>query len=346
MATLSFSSVPDILLENYGATIAEAITQQGPGNWLIPDQSYMGRLKAHGRITIGGADGNNRYPRDWGVHSATATSSSFGAGDSFPASTTESYDDALLDWKREAITMEWDNVTRLAAMGASRGGTNLISLDFEAKLKALIHGIEAKLFLDGTGNSGKDVDGARAWLSDSATYATIDQSANTFWQAVVSTLSGTPALTRDHMKTVIRSLWNRNVDFGSMEIWMDLRQFHAYQDLFDQDIQYSTSDSTAMGLAAVYNDGGISVPIFILKGVPTDEIWFMDMGKQALHFLDHVPEDELGDEDGQVMHEGIPIGLDALDQTTDTKKIVLKAYPQLVCEMPRNFGRITGLAFA
>ena len=345
MPKLDFSAVPDILLEQYGPAIVDALNpgQVGLGNWLVPEQTAMGRIMARGRMLIGGADGNDRYPRDWGVHAETAESQSFGPDDPYPLHQNETYDKANLEWKREGISLEVDNLDRLTGGNALRGGRNLLQQDFEKKLKALIAGIEKKLFLDGTGNSNKDVTGFKAFLSNSNTYATIDQSGATYWQALVDSSGG--GLSKAKMDAVYEGLFDRNIDENSYEIWMPVNQFHRWQQEFQGQIEYrAASDATRQGMIPVYADGAVEIPIRLMKGVPSTEVWWMSMDDLELRFVDHTPEDELSNiRDEEKFHEGVPVGIEVVPTGKDSKGLFLKAYPQLVCMNPKNFAIMTGL---
>ena len=344
MSTLSFSDISSILYENYGAKISEGITQEGPGNWMVPDQSFIGCLRAKGRVFIGGADGNDRHPREWGIHSSTATATSIDGDDNFPAATQEGYGEASLAWTRYAVTMEFDNLVRLATRkNAARGQMSPITEDFKRKLKALVHDIEQGLATDGTGNSSKDITGFLSFLSASNTYAGLAQTGNTYWQAVVEA-AGSAVLTRTHLRTMLGTLWDRGVLDDTSELWMPRQQWNRYVDLFADSIRFDNQGGSMEKAVPMYDDGVISAPIKVLPGVPSTEIWCVNLGETELRFLDHTPEDELNTiKDEEVMHEGIPVGFEQIETGKDKKAIALKAYVQLVNCTPRANGIITGL---
>ena len=167
MAALGFSDYADLLRENYGDLIVRTIVQQGPGNEIVPEQSILGCLRQAGRVLIGGADSNNRYAREWAVHYATASAVAYGVNDNYPAATQESFDDAAIEWRRVGVMMSYDELVR-AANADSRGG-NYVSYDLRQKMRAIVDKISSDLATDGSGTSGKDVTGFKAFLSSANT---------------------------------------------------------------------------------------------------------------------------------------------------------------------------------
>ena len=346
MSTLSFSDLTNLLLENYGALITENLTtpQQGPGNWLISDQSIMGRLRAAGRIFVGGADADDRYVRDWAAHTGTASATSFDGSDNFPAATQETYADANIGWKRIGVSMEFDNLVRMASRGAARGGMSPISEDFKRKLKSMIHKIESDLAGDGTGNAGKDLDGVLAFMSAGNTYGTIDQSANAFWQANIDAAGGA-ALSLALLETLTGGMWDRNAVGPNAELWMNRNQYANYVGLFTNNMRYAPKGSAAQDVEARYTTGICDLPIRIIAGVPNTEVWFLNLDDLELRFLDHTPSDQLSSiKDEQAQVEGVPVAFEQVQTGKDAKAVFLKAYCNLVCTNPFKQGAITGLA--
>tara|TARA_Y100001937_G_scaffold80726_1_gene109311 strand:- start:226 stop:1272 length:1047 start_codon:yes stop_codon:yes gene_type:complete len=347
MSTLSFSDLTNLLLENYGALITENLTtpQQGPGNWLVSDQSIMGRLRAAGRVFVGGADSSDRYVRDWAAHTGTSTAASFDGSDNFPAAVQESYADCSIGWKRIGISLEFDNLVRMATRGsAARGGMSPISEDFRRKLKALIHKMETDLAGDGTGNGGKDLDGCKAFMSAANVYAGINQAANAYWQANIDAAGGA-ALSLNLLENLTGGMWDRNAIGPSAELWMNRNQYSAYTGLFSTNTRYVPGGSVAQDYQAVYDNGFCSLPIRIMAGVPNTEIWFLNLDDLELRFLDHSPADELSSiRDEQTSVEGVPIAFEQVETGKDTKALFMKAYANLVCLNPFKQGAITGLA--
>ena len=347
MSTLSFSDLTNMLLENYGALISENLTtpQEGPGNWLIADQSIMGRLRAAGRIFVGGADADDRYVRDWAAHTGTATATSFDGSDNFPAATQESFSDCNIGWKRIGISLEFDNLVRMATRGnAARGGMSPISEDFKRKLKSMISKIEADLATDGSGNASKDLDGVLAFMSAGNTYATVNQAANSWWQANIDAAGGA-ALSLALLDTLVSGMWDRNAIGPSAELWMNRNQYANYCGLFTTNTRYTPGGSVSQNYEARYDNGIADLPIRIIQGIPNTEIWFLNLDSLELRFLDHTPADALAAiSDEQTSYEGVPFAFEQVQTGKDSKAVFLKAYCNLVCTNPFHQGAITGLA--
>ena len=345
MSTMSFSDLTSILFENYGSLITDTVVQQGPGNWLVPGQSVFGRLRELGQVKMGGSDGNNRFAKEWGVHTGTASAVAIDENDPFPSATQESYGEASLGWKRVVSTMEFDNLVRLATKANSaRGGISPISEDFKRKLKAIVHKIESDLGTDGSGTSGKDVTGCKSFLATANTYAGIDQSANAWWRSAVTDASSA-ALSLTLLDTVMGAMWDRNAVGPNCEIWMSRTQWNKYVGLFSTNLRYAPKGSAAQSVEARYDNGIVDLPIHVLKAVEADEIWVVNTDQLELRFLDHVPEDQLSEiKDDQVMFENMPVGFEQISTGKDKKAIALKAYVQLCCENPYHTGALINLA--
>ena len=347
MATTTFTDLSAILLDKYGAVIAKAFTEYGPGNQLIPENSIMGRLAANGRVVIGSNDISDRYAKEWGVHTTAFTASSYGGSDSYPSSVAPSFATASLPWKRYGISMEFDNLVRVAR-AAARGNVNALNFEFQAKLKALISQIEKDLSGDGTANSSKVITGVKAFMSTSNTYAGINQSTSSYWQARIDDASAA-SLASSNLETIAKLLYDNNGIGPNSEIWMSSTQWPKFTALYSSNIRYTPGGMGGTSVEPRYVDGLVDLPIYIIpslsQSATTDEIWFCNLDDLSLHFLDHTPQDTMPvDPDQEVLHEGVPVGIEQVETGKDSKALFLKSYCQLVCANPRNFGAIINLA--
>ena len=342
MAALTFdtSSIADILLKNYGATIVEGFSRQGPGNRLVASDSIHGRLREKGRVFLDGADSNDRYAREWSTHHAGSSADSFTASTAFPVASSESYDQAQIEWKRIGVSLEYDNLL-VMSKGTARGGASVIALDFESKLKELISELAIQLAASGSGN---DVKGFGDFLAATGTYANIAQT-NTYWKPVL-TAAASAALAKSHFETTLQTMHNTNGGVGpNVEIWMNLVQWNNYRSLFVDSLRYAPGDSTSEKMAGVWADGQFELPIFVIKDLPTDEVWIVDTDCMELRFKTNTPAAELADmADKNVSHEGVPIMLQPVSKAQDVRAIFMKMYPALVCLNPWKLGAITGLS--
>ena len=344
MASMDFPDLAALLFVNFGSLVVDNVVRQGPGNWLVPAESFLGRFRMTGKVFIGGADGNDRHPRDWAVKTFGKTAASFGQNDGFPVAEQPIWETANLDWRRVGEMIEIDNLVRLATRRGSMRD-NMIGMGTQVvdALKAIVHGIETQLSTDGTGNAGKDITGFLAFLSAANTYATINQAGQPLWQANI-TAAGAVALNKTLMRTMVRAAWNRNAIGANTEIWMDLLQFQKYATLFEDSVRYVPLAQSST-VVPHYSDGSFLIPIHVIKGVPTSEVWMFNMDDLEYRFLDHTPEDQLSEiRDEEKMHEGIPIGFERIQTGKDSKAIFAKTYSNLVCSNPFRQSSITGLA--
>ena len=344
MADMTIATLTDLLKENYGQLFIDLVVREGEGNWLVPEQTFLGRLRRHGKVFIGGADGSNRYAREWGLKVAGKTASSFGINDAYPVAEAVTYDDASIAWKRTGEMVAADNLARLTTGRASmRDAIPALNKDMADAFMAIIDDLDTQLAGDGTGNDSKDIDGFAAFLSTANTYAGIAQGAQALWQANI-VAGGAAALTNTMMRTMVRNAWNRNALGPNTEIWMDLLQFQKFSTLHADNIRYQPN--TEVGAPKpFYADGAHAIPIHVVQGVPTSEVHMFNMDDLEYRMLDHNPEDEASAmSDLSIVKEGVPFGLEAVQSGKDSKQFFLKVYSNLVCVNPYRQSAITNLA--
>lgn len=347
MASTTFSEISQLLLTNYGPVVAQAFTQHGVKDGVVDPNSLFGLFQKYGRVRIGSGDGSDRYAKEWGVHYTSPSAASFGANDSYPTSTSESYNTAALEWKRVGISMEFDNLVRVAAL-ATRGNIHPLTREFRAKLNAMVAAIETQLVSDGTGNSSKDITGALAFLSATNTYAGIDQTAASYWQAQLVNAAAA-SLAESHLQSVTRTLFNQGSIGPKTVMVMSATQWAKFVALYQAQIRIAAGGLGGSAVEPRYNNGIIDMPIHVVPSLSgsglTDEIWILNMDDLELVFLDHTPQDEAPiAPDQRMAHSGVPFGVEQVYLNRDAKALMLKAYVQLSCTNPRNQGRIYGLA--
>lgn len=347
MSSTTFTEVANLIHTNYGPVVAQAFTQFGPENHVVAPNSFFGLLQRYNRVMIGSGDGSDRYAKEWAVHYATASAASFGANDAFPAASSESYNTASLEWKRVGISMEFDNLVRVAKV-AARGDVRPLSREFNAKLKALVSAIETQLVSDGTGNSSKDITGALAFLSATNTYAGIDQNAASYWAAQVTNLSSA-TLAESHLNALTKTLWDNGSIGPNSAIVMSSTQWPKFTSLYSAQIRSTPGGLGSSAVEPRFSNGIVDLPIHVIPSMSvaglTDEIWILNFDDLELHFLDHTPADELPvTPDDAISHVGVPFAVEQVYLNRDAKAIFLKAYPQLSCINPRNQGRLYGAA--
>ena len=341
MAKQNFTSLANAILTNYGQLLVQAFTEAGQDPMgIIAPNSAMGRIRDWGNIHIGNGEVQEDKAFDWGVDTAAQTAVSYGANTTYSADTAEVFAAAALDWKRVGVPLSWDDLLATGSIPI-RGGANALNYSFVKRLKALVTKIESMIFLDGTGNGSLDLTGLAASLSASNTYAGINQVGNTYWQAGVVVAGA--ALAKSHLKSLIGDVWDKErMTPGSHEMWMPRGIWEQYVALYIPKVSTTQAESGGDMVAQIYMDGQVEVPIHVIPGMVSTEIWLLNKEQIHLNFKSQsashsIPVDNVS----EVIHQGIPIGMKEVPETTDTTSIWLRAWPQLANFDPRTSAVVT-----
>ena len=353
MATQTLTNLANALASNYGSLIIDSLVNSsgdhlsGLGLTLDDNRTITGRLRANGKVFVGGGGSGDsgRYANQWPVLYSVGDATSFGAGDAFPSASAASYANAYLDWKRNGITMEFDNLARAAARGRSFvRGDELSAYDreFRAKMKSVFAALETQLVLDGTGNGSKNVTGCKAFLQSGSVYGQINTS-NSYWQPAILDLGGgTPDVTLANLRTLLSSMNANNA--RPTEIWCSMTQYHKISTLLDAKIQYVTQQNQDAFMQSFLIDG---IPVYPITSMNAtngveDEIWFINTDAMELRFLPIAPS--MGDEGNQSMateyEGGLPVGIEATQPGVDSSGLFVKVYANLICLNPSQCGAI------
>lgn len=344
MATQNIGNLANILRKRYAQMITDAVTTRGPGNYesnpvsLFQPTSFLDLLRREGRISVGGhLDAGDKV---WPVRSAGGAAASYAAEDVIPSATNDTYAQATLSWARTRISMEFDRLAREAARGDRVvGDVDAIMVSFENKVKALFSDIEDQLAGNGAGN---DMDGFRSFLSDSNTYAGINQSTNAYWQAA-EVDGGAGALTRAMMNEVLRDM--DNVGSSPTHILMGMTQAQKYSELFTSGIQYPGGVNGNSHVLPAYQ----GIPVVIVNtmnaaGRGNDEIFFIDINDLYLEFVNFQGEPSVGIDQAAQERFGMPIGIDHEYTGKDKDLLVLKSYHRFCAKNPKKHGALINLS--
>lgn len=159
------NTVAELLREIYETPFTKAF---GRLSWLY---RFLGTL---------GVTGDNIR---WKVHYAgNAGATSYGLTDNPPAADSQKYDEAKLDVKRNHITVSIDGLLKAMTRGAG-GYMDADTTEITEAMQDLIKELARQMWLDGTGNTSKDLDGLANGISASGVYAGIDRSTATWWRS-------------------------------------------------------------------------------------------------------------------------------------------------------------------
>lgn len=343
MATENLSSLANILRKRYARIITDAVTQRGPGNYqadplgLFRPSTIMDFLRANGRISIGqNLDAGSKV---WPVRSAAGAAASYTAEEAIPSATNDTYAQAELDWARNRISMEFDNLALEVSRGERVvGDVDAIMVSFENKVKALLSAVEDQLAGSG---AGTDLEGFRSFLSDSNTYAGIDQSANAYWQAT-EVDGGAVNVTRAKMNEVIRDMDTK----GShpTHILMGMTQAQKYSELFTSGIQYPGGQDGNSHVLPAYQ----GIPVVVINTMNSgtrgnDEMWFVDVNDLFLEFVNFTGAPQANIDAASQERFGMPIGIDPEPTGKDKRLLVLKNYGRFGATNPKKHGVLRNL---
>lgn len=346
MATQDIANLGNILRKRFAQSITDAVTLRGPGNYqdgalsLFKPTSLMELLRREGRISVGG----NLDAGDltWPVRSAGGDASSYAAEDVIPNATNDTYAQASLSWARTRISMEFDRLARETARGERVvGDADAIIVSFENKVKALFSDIEDQLAGNGAGN---DMAGFRSFLSDSNTYAGINQGANPYWQATEVDASGA-TLTRTMLDEVLRDM--DTVGATPTHILMGMTQAQKYSALFTSGIQYPGGANGQSNVLPAYQ----GIPVVIINTLNdaargNNEIWFVDINDLQLEFVNFMGAPSVGIDQASQERFGMPIGIDHEYTGKDKDLLVLKAYHRFCAKSPKKHGVLIDLSIS
>jgi len=340
------SEYANLLLDKYGNMILKAFTDLGADYLTVSNKTILGRLAARGRIRVGSGQSSERYVKEWSVDTASRTAVAYGANDAYAADSADTYGVASIDWKRVGTQMGWDDLVNMTNLPL-RDGSQPLSKRLAKRLDSILSKISADLFTDGTGTSGKDFTGYKAFMSVANTYAGISQSPNSYWRAQREN-AGSSALSITHLENLIGAMDDLGlIRDGDTEIWTGRTQWLAMKGLSSPFLQYTNSGNVGDNIRPVYADGSYQIPIHILPDMPNTEVWVVNpnLSETELVFADHTPQEEVpaAPHSEAINHKQVPVGLKPIYNNTDVSGVWMRSYGNLVCGMPRANGYIDGL---
>lgn len=238
---------------------------------------------------------------------------------------------AVLDWKQFHKPIVIDNIEQAENMG-KEGIVSLMAAEMDDAKEGLRDQLSNSLYSDGTGHDGKEMDGLLAAVDDGtnvATYAGIDRSTYTWWQANYTALGG--ALTLAAMATMYDSCEHGgkrpDLIVTTKDIWSD------YEALLQDQIRFVNTDGNGNAL-----NGGATKLAFratpIEKDVycPSGKMFFLNTKTFQFRYLKH--PDYPTDSRGIAMRD-----LREPDNQ-DGKVGFLFSYHNLLCLEPRANGQL------
>ncbi len=241
------------------ATLADQVTKETP---LLAALSTKSRVSEDGGLTI-------RRPVMFELNDTVGSYSGYDPIDVTPQ---DGFGYAEYSWKQYAGSVTIDGRTEALNEGSAR----IIAI-LEAKMEQLRLSMEedlnAMLWGDGTGNSGKDMLGLQAIISASGTLGGIDSSTETWWRSKV--VSGAISLaTTAGIKTLNSVLNSLRLSKSKPDFEFTTQaNFESYEALAVPNIRFQDLRLAELGFEAVSHKGA---ELMFEDNVPTNYWYFIN----------------------------------------------------------------------
>lgn len=259
---------------------------------------------------------------------------SYSGYDTLTITPVETIGAAEFNWKQYYVTIRISGEEQRKNNGSKYKVIDLLGARIKNAENAMRENLVDGIFSDGTGNSGKDLTGLEAMVSDSGTYGGIDSSTETWWQAYVDDNSGTDtALTLDDMRTAFNSASKGGKDTPDLIVTTQ-SLYEKYEGFFTQVNNGTVPGSFSTPSKGIKRmaDGGFQVLQF--KGAPI--VWDEQAPAKTMYFLN-------------TNHMRLVVHRDANFATTDFQKVSasdsLEAQVlfmgNLTCDRRKSFAKLT-----
>jgi hypothetical protein len=162
---------------------------------------------------------------------------------------------AVYNWRQFAGSLTIDGKTERINMG-SAAIIKLMAAKMEQLRLSFEDALTTMLYSDGTGNSGKDLLGLQAIVTDSGTLGGVDSSTETWWKSkVVGAVSGAVGidLTTDAGIKQMNNVYN-SVSIAKSHVDLELTTqavFEAYEALAEAHIRFTSTSMADLGFESI-----------------------------------------------------------------------------------------------
>lgn len=276
---MAFPNVSDII-----ATTIESRTRQIADN-VTKNNAVLARLSERGRIkTVSG--GSKIYQE---LSFAENSNAGWYSGyDLLPVGVSDVLSAAEFNFKQAAVPVTCSGLEMLQNAGREQM-IDLVDSRMEVAESTMANLISGGLYSDGTGSSGKEIDGLNAAVPSNpatGTYGGIDRATWTFWR---SQIQGGTVLTAANIQGAMNSLYTKMVRGADRP---DLIMFDsAYWSLYIESLQsqqrFNAPDVGALGFASIKYMADVDV---VLDGgiggfCPTNTGFFLN--SKYIHYRPH-----------------------------------------------------------
>lgn len=209
------------------------------------------------------------------MYAQNATVGSFSGYDTVNIGTTDGITAATFNYKMYAGSVVMSLEEKLKNSGPSA----VISL-LQARIKQLELGFQTKLnsdaYLDGTGNSGKDITGLAAMIAATGTYAGIDRSTSDWWRAKVddqTAANGGTGKVLD-VASMVTQFNNQSIGTDTPDIALTSQAlFEKYESLLQSTLRYTSPKMGDLGFQSLMFK---NIPIVFDRSCQSNRMYFLN----------------------------------------------------------------------
>lgn len=252
---------------------------------------------------------------------------SFAEGDTLTTGGKQSRRKLHFAWKRVYKPISVDGLVQAVSRN---GGVFKINDSIKDEVfhatRDLIKDIDTQLKGDGTGNSGKDIQGIKYHIADSGNYANENLARETYaWLA--SHVNDNGGVKRDLSKALIREVHNELLDNRGVsynQVWTSSALYDAYEDLMGDKARYVNLQVGDLFMKTLLIKNR---PLIPFPGYP-DQMDFVEADEIYVEYLVQEAKNSRGEvAKGMFKVEELPTSKDATD-------LAVIAYLNMVCENP------------
>lgn len=192
-------------------------------------------LRKEGSKTYKALDGGLKIVEPL-LYGTNSTAGSYSGYDELDTAPQEGMTNAEFEWKQYSVSVSISGKEKKQ----NTGETAILNL-LEGKIMqaemSLIEAMDGDLFTDGTGNSSKDITGLVLAVDSAGTYGNIVRSANSWWSAKETAVSG--PLTIDNMRSQYNTCSKGYKSAHPDLIVTDQDEYEAYEGKLQPDMRFA-----------------------------------------------------------------------------------------------------------
>jgi hypothetical protein len=266
-ANSSFDRVASTTLKNYQKQLADNVSDHIP---------LLKLLRSKGAVKVSGGDTIVRP-----LMHEFANAQSYSGSDVIDVTKQDGISAAEYNWKQVVCPIVVEGIEKARNMGETQVLDLMEALTMQAEM-SLADKVSEMIFGDGTGNSGKDMLGLQAIVSDTPTTGTlggINAANESFWRNEVNTSVGSFASNGlTEMSTMMRNL-TRGVDRPDV-IVCDTTQFGRLETVANGRAEFSNPALADQGFRALKFQG---VDVIFDDNCPSDHMYLLNTKNLKLY---------------------------------------------------------------